>query len=567
MKYGVLKQTNPEYRPNLWSMLDDLYVGGFQILANARKYLKRQVDEHEERYAERLEHAEYINYLGMVVDAYAANLFAQEPVVTSADGEKLEEFWAEFAKNANLKGDDFSRLLHGVFSTAILKKRCHIACDFPASDTIPDNRAEEDALGTTRGYAFELSPEELIDWDYADIVRRKVALKRAPDAQVEFAYGILSWAILRREVCRRESPEGDRDTFYEEFRVWRLKVVDGLPGPVATWELYRTEPRRRSDSPPQDDVDLKPVAEGVTSFLQIPIVEMCIPPGLWLGNKLGPHSLALFRRRSALMASENRSLFPIPVFKHGPEVGAVGGALPPDIQQNPSRGSDPLGTAQRLGALGIGYQDSFDFVEPKGTAHELVDKQLDKAVDELFRVAHMMASSIASTSQALGRSGVSKEQDYRAMGIVLEAYGAIVKDAAIRVHDVIAEARGEKVDWKVVGLDKFDVVDRAIVLEEAKSMSAVSIPSNTFRSLWQTKVALALIGNTTPETQKTIEDEIKAGVEAEEQMRELMLTGMKPPNADEDEEEDAFAGGGAGGSGGPKRPAPRAQNGQRPPPQ
>ena len=556
MKYGTLRQTHPEYRASLWRKLEDLYVGGFQILDRAKEYIPIQVGELPDRYAERISHAEYINYLGMVVDSYAANLFAQEPVLTSESGEQLEPFWAEFGKNANLKGDDFSRVMREVFTTAILKQRSYIACDFPASDIVPNTRADEDALGSTRGYAFEVCPEELVDWNYADVVRRTVPLKSG--AQVEYSFGLLSWAILRREICKRETPEGDRDTFVEEFRVWKL-----APDGHAAWELYRTAPRKRTDAPPQDEDDIPLASDGTTTFRQIPIVEMCIPPGLWLGNKLGPLALALFRRRSALLASENRSLFPIPVFKHGPEVGAVGGALPPDAQQSPSRGHDPIGTAERLGALGIGYQDDFLFVEPAGKAHELVDKQLASAVDEFFRVAHMMASSISSTSQALGRSGVSKEQDYRAMGVVLEAYGAIVKDAAARVHDVIAEARGEDIEWKVIGLDKFDVVDRAIVLEEAKTLSLVTIPSNTFRAHWQTKVALALLGNTTPEQQAAIQDEIERGVAAEEQMRQLLLEDMQ--DASEDAEGADAGAADRPGSGRGALPS-RAQDRARPPP-
>ncbi len=554
MKYGLLRQTNPEYQRDRWCTLEDLYEGGFRILDHVERYIKRHVDESDERYRERLEHAEYIPYLGMVVDSYAANLFAQ-PLTVAAD-ESLDDFWSAFATNADLKGDPLSRVLREVFTTTILKRRGYVACDFPATDIFPDTRAAEDASGATRGYAFELQPEELVDWAYDDVVTRIVQLKN--EAQVEWTYGLFSWTILRREVCRRPTPEDSRDTFFEEFRVWRLNAAGN-----AEWQLFRTPPRKRGDAPPRDDDDLPVAAEGTTTFRQIPIVEVCVPPGLWLGNKLGPLALGLFRRRSALMASENRSLFPIPVFKHGPEIGGVGAALPPDAQQNPARGHDPIGTAQRLGALGIGYQDDFGYVEPKGTAHELVDKQLGDSVDEFFRVAHMMASSISSTSTALGRSGSSKEQDYRAMSIVLEAYGAIVREVAARVYGVIAEGRGEAVTWRVHGLDKFDVIDRAIVLEEAKTLSSVSIPSTTFRVAWQTKVALALLGNATPEQQAAIEEEIEAGVSAEEQLQTLLLARpddqTEPPPTDSREED--------GRSGRPGPRAPRAQDRTGPPPE
>lgn len=553
MKYGVLNQKNPDYKPALWETLDDLYVGGFQIIEKAARYIKKQVNERQDLYEQRLEHAEYVNYLGMVVDSYAANLFAQEPVVTADKGD-LDAFWKDFAKNANLKGDDFSRVMREVFTTSLLKQRAYIACDFPVIEAEAETRAEEDALGKTRGYAFELCPEELIDWAYSGVVRRTVKLKG--DAQVEYAFGILKWAVLRRVVCTRENPEDDRNSFVEEFRVWKLGD-DGR----ASWQLFRTEPRKLGEQPPGNDVELAVAGGGDTTFAQIPIVELCIPPGLWLGNKLGPMALALFRRRSALLASEDRSLFPVAVLKLGPETGAVGGALPPEIQQNPSRGKTAMRTAEALGAVELGFQDDYKLVEPTGTAHTLVDSQLKDSVDEFFRVAHMMASSIASTSQALGRSGVSKEQDYRAMAIVLEAYGAIARDACLRVYDVIAEARGEDAsDWRVVGLDKFDVVDRAIVLEEAKSLSLVSIPSKTFKARWQTKVALALLGNVEPAVQKKIETEIEAGTEAEELMADILRT---PDHANADDEDDA--GETAGDRGGQGAPPARTPNRQGPP--
>lgn len=553
MLYGILKQTNPAYQPKLWQKLEDLYVGGFQILERARAYIPQQIGEPEERYAERLALASYINYLGMVVDSYTSNLFAKEPVVSpSDDKEKLDAFWAMLADNANLKGESFVRLLRNVFTQGVLKERAFVACDFPASDTVPNTRREEDTLGKSRAYAFELPIEEMLDWEYADVVTRKVQLQSG--AEVDFSYGLLSWAVLRREVCKRETPEAARDTFVEEFRVWRLDAETGL----ASWALYRTPPRKRTDAPPKDDFEVPEVGKGATSFKQIPILELCIPPGLWLGNKLGPIALEVFRRRSALQASEDRSLFPIPVILLGPEIGAVGGALPSEVQQNPSRAQDPKVAFERRGFVVLGSEDDLKYVEPDGSAHELVDKQISATVDEFFRVAHMMAASITNTSSALGRSGTSKEQDYRAMAIVLEAYGAIVRDFAERVYDVIAEARNEDIDWKVHGLDKFDVVDRAAVLEEAKSMSLVSIPSTTFRVHWQTKVALSLLGNVTPEMQTKIEKEITDGVAAEELMRDVMLENM---NDDEDDR----ASSGGGGSPGPG--ASRAPNGQGAPAQ
>lgn len=526
MKYGVLNQKNPEYKPALWQMLDDLYVGGFQILANAKRYIPRQVGENDQRYDERLKLASYVNYLGGVVESYVGNLFTQEPIVTQAEGEDedgkrvepptLDSFWGQFSENANLKGESFAKLLRCAFTSALINGRALVACDFPASDIYPETRAEEDELGLSRAYAFDMPLEELIDWEYSERVTRKAKLSGG--REVEYTFGRLSWAIIRREISVRATPQDSRSTFVEEFRVWSLTEAG------AKWELYRTPPRRRDEPDPMDDDDVPLASEAVTSFAEIPILEMCIPPGLWLGNKLGPLALNLFQRRSSLLASLDRGLFPVACFKQGPEVGAVGGALPPDVQQNPGRGREAvdLDRLRRMGSIVMGYQDEFEYVEPEGRAQELADKKLTADIDEFYRIASMMASSISNTASALGRSGASKSQDHRDMAIVLEAYAAIVSDFATRVYDLIEEARGEDITWTVHGLDKFDTVDRATVLDEAKSMSLVSIPSKSFRVQWQYDVAMSLLGNVTPEMQRKIRAEIEDGVEAEEEIKSIL---------------------------------------------
>jgi len=165
VKYGVLRQTNPAYKPDLWTELDDLYVGGFQILDGAKKYIPRQIGESEERYKERLSLASYLNYLGMIVDAYASNLFAQEPVVAPLEGSDggdamastPDAFWKEFADDANLRGDSFSKLLRCVFTTAALKERSLVGCDFPSPVNQAQTRAEEAITAATRACGFLLS--------------------------------------------------------------------------------------------------------------------------------------------------------------------------------------------------------------------------------------------------------------------------------------------------------------------------------------------------------------------------------------------------------------------------
>jgi len=248
---------------------------------------------------------------------------------------------------------------------------------------------------------------------------------------------------------------------------------------------------------------------GATTFKQIPILELDVPAGLWVGNKLGVLAREHFQRRSALNAAENKSLFAIPYVKLGPEVTAPGAAMPAEVQQNPNRGRDPRGEFNRRGYVVLGKDDGIGFAEPTGSAYDLVDKQLEKLVDEMFRVVHQMASSVSATKQALARAAASKAEDRRATEIVLAAYGALVRDFAKRIYDCLSAARGESVVWTAHGLDKFELDDRDSILKEALALDAIAIPSTTFRQTYKTKIALALVGNVPPETQDVIFDRIK----------------------------------------------------------
>jgi hypothetical protein len=521
MKYGLLRQRNPAYTQERWEELGDLYVGGYPLVEKASRYMPKFVGENRERYRERLSAASYIAYMGQIADYFVANLFSQELTLTqAADADDPttagapaagDGFWEQFAHDADLRGTSLVKLLRQVLTTALVKGKGLVVADLPAREPpeTESSLADEEASGGARGYAFEAAPEELIDWE--------------PDDRGGFA-----WAILHRQIIRRESPAGSRDRIVEEFKVWTMS------GELAAWELFRTAPYKPNE-PPKDDDEVPRAGGGSTTFKQIPILELAIPPGLWVGNKLGVLAREHFTRRSALNAAENKSLFSIPWVKLGPEVTAPGNAMPSEVQQNPNRGRDPRGEFNRKGYVVLGKEDDIGFAEPVGAAYELVDKQLEKLVDEMFRVVHQMASSVSATKQALARAAASKAEDRRATEIVLAAYGALVRDVAKRIYDCLSAARGESVVWTAHGLDKFELEDRDGILKEALALDAIAIPSETFKKTYKTKIALALVGNVPPETQDVIREEIERGVEQEQELEAHAYEQGEEPDDDDAE--------------------------------
>ena len=505
MKYEILTQKHPSYLEEEWGELDDLYCGGYQILRNARRYLPRMIGETPARYEERVRIAAYIAYLGQVVDFFVADLFSQElrvtPAVDEADpttpGGMPDDpwFYSLFARDADRRGTSFPMLMRRALTTSLVKGRSLVAVDFPRSgEAQPRSRAEEDAAGLARAFAFEIPVEDLYDWEHDDD-------------------GALVLAVLRRVVTRRNGLSEKRGAIVEEFKVWSRQ------GGAVTWQLFRTAPYS-TDRPPNAKDDVPLVDAGETSFREIPLVELSLPSGLWVGNKIGPLAKEHFQRRNVLVAAENKSLFAIPYVALGSEVGAPGAALPSEVQQDPTRGRDPRIELANKGYLVIGSGDAIGFAEPSGGCYAVVESQLRDLKDEIFRVVHQMAASVSNIGASLGRSGDSKEEDRKATAIVLGALGSFARDFATRIYRVISVARGENIVWVPSGLDRYDGESRLAVLEEAQKLDSIPIPSATFRKTLKTEVALRLLPNLPPETADVIRKEIQDGVEQDESRRD-----------------------------------------------
>ena len=78
-----INREHPEYaaRKAMWRQYQDLYAGGERFRTNAANYLVRRHREPPEVYQERLIRVFYENYIGSIVDWYAATLMRREPTV------------------------------------------------------------------------------------------------------------------------------------------------------------------------------------------------------------------------------------------------------------------------------------------------------------------------------------------------------------------------------------------------------------------------------------------------------------------------------------------------------
>src|SRR6266852_4166808 len=93
-----INREHPEYvaRKAMWKKYRDLYSGGEQIREQASEYLVRRNKEPKEVYQERLGRVFYENYIGSIIDWYAATLLRREPVLTfEGNNDAGRAFFAE----------------------------------------------------------------------------------------------------------------------------------------------------------------------------------------------------------------------------------------------------------------------------------------------------------------------------------------------------------------------------------------------------------------------------------------------------------------------------------------
>lgn len=502
--YGELRHCHAEYDRDLFVKLEDLYEAGWALLAKAREYLPQPDAEINANYEHRCKTATCLPYFAQIVDQFSSDLFSQPLTVTPAGDAKNpntigefpdEDYYSEFAKDADGGGNGFVDILADVLTTALKLRRGYLFVDAPdtGNDEQPANRAQEDESGANRCYVYELPPLQLIDWKC--------------DKKGEFV-----WAVTCARDEEQEEPAVARTTIREIYTIWRR--ADSEDG-GATWARYVAEwdPVKQPKGPEEKQpIDLDD--DGETSFPCIPILKLELTKGLWVGNKVGTQQLEHWRRRSELIGSESRSCHAIPTTFLGGEMSPANSTtLPSEVQQNPHRGANPMAEFRRRGVVRLGSEDDFRFVEPEGKAYALIDKELDGLKDEMFRVVHMMAASVKNTPGSLGRSGLSKAKDGESTVKVLSALGRKVRGLALKAYDTLSGARGEDVVWVAHGLDSYEVDDREQVLEESLELQMVNIPSPTFKKEHAKRLVGKLVPNLPPATVAQINEEIDEGIE------------------------------------------------------
>jgi hypothetical protein len=443
---------HPDYRARrlMWRQYRDLYAGGQQLRARATEYLARRHREPAEVYSERLTRVFYENYIGSIIDWYAATLMRREPVIL-IDGQDsaAKGFYNSLADDCDLKGTSLSEFFRQRFVETLVCGGSYVVVDFPRTGASARTRAEEDEAGLSRAYLASYGPDEVINWRYDQS-------------------GGLEWIVIRTS-CLQSKPEGGdwsletRWIYYDRrnFRVYR-QAGDGSPIQIVDEGIH-----------------------GLASLNRTPVFRIKVTDGLWLMNKSALLQLEHFNKSNALSWALAMGLFATPVIYSDREWSQIVG---------------------ESYYIQLGPDDRFGWTEPEGKVYQIAAANLDKLKDEIYRVCYLM-SQAGSTGEARS-SALSKQLDFNTTEEVLRAYGAAVKECIRQVLRAIAEARQDGVAIDVAGLDEFDIQDFGAELDDAKKLLELGIASPTLARQVFKRLALKYLTDARQEIKTQVAAEI-----------------------------------------------------------
>jgi hypothetical protein len=470
MLYELLNQQNPEFDLLHLQKLQAFYRGSRSIRALIHCFITKNEFEDNKRYAQRKEQAPYLNYTGPIIDKFAAMLMASPPnaQVSKDTGEQDEpgEDWLDWASNVDGNGTDLTQFMREQFTDSLMKKRAIWTLKLPSDEGVPAaSLAEWRTRNLGQIQLEELETQDCIDWHCDD-------------------KGQLLWLIHHTSETPRETPGQSRNVVVETWRVFDREVV-------TTYQI-----RYKVDEPPKPDQDIPQLGEPwVHGLGECPIITLEMPDGLWVADRIYESQLEHFRISAALSWAFKAACYAMALF------------YLVDSSKLPVMG-------EGLGVL-LDKDDKVDWLSPP-VAH-LAIMQSEKAAlkDEIYRIIHQMADSSSNNAGTIGRSGVSKSADLFSTRTILESFAQLVRSAIERTYYMAARLRGtdQDVKWSITGLDQFDDLNLAELIEAITGIDAIGMPSNVYQREIRRMVLDAILPNLDEATRAKALDEVEKGMQ------------------------------------------------------
>lgn len=467
-----LNQRHPSCDIERMKDLAALYDGDELFEKRLNRFMPQWEREPGDRYALRVKLAHYRNYLGAIVDYFAALLFTSKPNVIARDDQTQEvkpdpgEFYSAFREDCDRTGTDIDAFFKDRLTDAMVHRVSWLSVEqpVPADDQAPPaNRAEFDARKLGECWLRPLSFDQVLDWESDD-------------------QGQMAWAVVYSCDARRSGLSAKRS---QVTATWEHYLPDRIDSYAISYDR---------DRPPPPDTGVPLVGTRFHDFGRVPLVCIDLPRGLWAASRLKTPQLAHFRASNAQSWSLATSCYAMMIFNvESPEEFAK-------VSVGPARG------------IVLGVTEKAGWQAPPSEHFAALDANIAAQKDEIFRLAHQMALGVENNAAAIGRTAESKSEDAQSTRVILLAYARVVKETIERVYDLLEDLRGDKFKWAVEGLDDFASADLiGLVDTMVKVQSFGSIPSRTFRVQMFNKLAEGLLPDMDQATKAKVQTEIEAG--------------------------------------------------------
>lgn len=456
-----IDQEHVDYRSKheIWKRYQDLYTGGETFKLNSGNYLIPRQKEPADVYGERLNRVFYENYIGSIIDWYAATLFRREPVINvEGPNEMGRTFFSDFIEDCDRKGTSLSDFYRRQITDALVYGVGYALVDFPRTNHAASSRAEEELLGSSRAYLVHCSPDDLVNWSRDE-------------------HGTFEWIVLRTTHTSKRNIE-DADTtietrwiYYdrERFKVYRRSAAQGASKQASGIELV--------------DEGI----HGLAKIQRVPLFEFTVSQGMWLMNKAALLQLEHFNKSNALSWALTMGLFAMPVVYSDKNFDQMVG---------------------ESYFLQLGPGDRFGWTEPEGKVFEIAAQNLHRLKDEIYRVCYLIGQAGPVVGDNRAVSGLAKQRDFAITQEVLRSFGDSVKDVLKRVLNAIECVREDDLQVNVSGLDEFDIGDFASEVDDAAKLIAMNIESRTLAKQIYKKLAFKYLCDERQEVKDTIAREI-----------------------------------------------------------
>jgi len=458
----TLQQTNPEFDQDHLLDLVALYRGGKCFKKRLHRFLPQNEYEPDTTYQKRLGSAKYFNYLGPIIDRFAASLIQIPPTLATSSEAPIDEFWKAWQSDVDGQGTDLSELARETITDALMKGRTFLAVEKPegTAETLAEWKSR--GLGDIR--IRELETQCVIDWGNNDDT------------------GELEWLVYHELDQPRKSPTDKRGATVE---TWTVYAKD-------TTSVYQIT--YKNGERPGIETEVPLVQQTPNTIGRVPVVVFDVGEGMWLAERASDAQVELFTQRSALNWGLKASCYAMAVFH----------------QEDPT--TPPVFGVGK--GIRLGINDKISWLAPPSAPFDVLAESIDKCREELYRTVHQMADGVSSSASNSAKSAKSKSEDQRATRAILEAYATILRDAIGRIVDLIGALRGDDEASKlsISGLDKFTEIDISDLFDSIEKANEIGMPSDAFQLKERELILDTLMPQLSEQSRGIILEELKGGL-------------------------------------------------------